>query len=350
MRILYAIQGTGNGHISRAMELLPELQNRGDVDILVSGMHSELKLPFPIKYPCHGLGFVFGKKGGIDLVKTYRKSRLKSFYREVKDTPVNDYDLVISDFEPVAAWACMQHRKNCYGLSNQVSLLSENVPKAKNEDFVGRFIIRNYAPCPVNFGFSFESYAHGIFTPVIRESIREAQLSNKGHFTVYLPSYGDEKLMKVLSMVRGAEWQVFSKYATQASRFKNVHIQPLHKDKFEESITSSEGILTAAGFGTTTEALYMGKRLLVIPQKHQYEQACNAVALRQMGVRVVKSLKKKHAPKIQTWVDEGVAVQKDYTNVCPEVINAIEYHHNNAEDAYLDYLTKDQYLLKSAAI
>ena len=37
MKILYAIQGTGNGHLSRARDIIPILQKKGDVDILVSG-------------------------------------------------------------------------------------------------------------------------------------------------------------------------------------------------------------------------------------------------------------------------------------------------------------------------
>ena len=37
MKILFAIQGTGNGHISRAREIVPLLQQYGEVDLLVSG-------------------------------------------------------------------------------------------------------------------------------------------------------------------------------------------------------------------------------------------------------------------------------------------------------------------------
>ncbi|MFM9142402.1 MAG: glycosyl transferase, partial [Bacteroidota bacterium] len=32
-RILYAVQGTGNGHLSRAGAILPALQKRGEVDL-----------------------------------------------------------------------------------------------------------------------------------------------------------------------------------------------------------------------------------------------------------------------------------------------------------------------------
>ena len=33
MKIFYAVQATGNGHISRAVELLPYLQQYGQVDV-----------------------------------------------------------------------------------------------------------------------------------------------------------------------------------------------------------------------------------------------------------------------------------------------------------------------------
>ena len=42
MKILYAVQATGNGHISRAMELLPHLQKYGTKDIFLIGANSRL--------------------------------------------------------------------------------------------------------------------------------------------------------------------------------------------------------------------------------------------------------------------------------------------------------------------
>lgn len=62
MKILYAIQGTGNGHVSRAREVIPILQQYGDVDLLISGTQADVGLPYPVKYQLNGFGFVFGKK------------------------------------------------------------------------------------------------------------------------------------------------------------------------------------------------------------------------------------------------------------------------------------------------
>ena len=44
MKILYALQGTGNGHLARAQKMLPILENYGELDVFISGSNSQLKL------------------------------------------------------------------------------------------------------------------------------------------------------------------------------------------------------------------------------------------------------------------------------------------------------------------
>ena len=80
MKILYAIQGTGNGHLSRAVDIIPELKKYGDLDLFVSGAQAEFKLPFPVKYTSKGLSFYFGKSGGIDFYKTFQKKTVPSMW------------------------------------------------------------------------------------------------------------------------------------------------------------------------------------------------------------------------------------------------------------------------------
>ena len=89
MRILYAIQGTGNGHMARAHEVVPMLMEYGEVDLLVSGIQTELSLPWPVKYRLYGWGFIFGKQGGIDWAATIRRSRPVNFIKEICNLPVS---------------------------------------------------------------------------------------------------------------------------------------------------------------------------------------------------------------------------------------------------------------------
>ena len=46
MKILYAVQGTGNGHLSRAKEIYSILNNRVEVDVLISGTQYEIDFDF----------------------------------------------------------------------------------------------------------------------------------------------------------------------------------------------------------------------------------------------------------------------------------------------------------------
>ena len=117
MKILYALQGPGNGHVSRAREILPYLKQYGEVDILISGTQAEVGLQYEIKYQFNGFGFVFGSKGGVDFGETWNRFHMKQFYDDVKNLPVHQYDLVINDFEPVCAWSCKLRGKASVAMS-----------------------------------------------------------------------------------------------------------------------------------------------------------------------------------------------------------------------------------------
>ena len=323
MKILYAIQGTGNGHLSRARDIIPILQQKGELDILVSGTEAEVKLPYPVRYHFKGLSFVFGKKGGIDLLATYKKSNLKALYKEIWNFPIEEYDLVINDFEPVTAWACKLKHIPCYGLSHQSAVINKKSPRPKKKDIVGQAVLMNYAPVAMQYGFHFEKYDEHIFTPVIRGQIRYASPSDKGYYTVYLPAYSDERIIRILSQVPDIQWQVFSKHAKKSYSEKNIHIQCIANDLFIESMVHCRGVLCGAGFETPAEALFLKKKLLVIPMKGQYEQQCNAAALKKMGVTVIKSLKQKQLGKITDWISHPGTVPVDYPDITEQVIDQL---------------------------
>lgn len=327
MKILYAIQGTGNGHLSRSMDIVPLLKAIGEVDVLVSGVQGDLSLPFPVKYKFNGLGFIFGKSGGVDLWKSFYKAKLRLFIKEINKLPVEDYDLVISDFEPVSAWACNLKNKFCIGLSHQAAVMSDNSPKPADVDVMGKFILGHYVPVSVQYGFHFAAFDKNIFTPVIRKQVREQVVTNAGHYTVYLPAYDDRRLIKHLSEIKHITWDVFSKHNKKTLRHKNVHIQPIDNEKFIKSMASSAGVLCGAGFETPAEALFMNKKLLVIPMKNQYEQHLNAAALNYLGVPLMKSLKEKHQHILLNWLDNGITIKVDYPDKTKEILDMVIKEH-----------------------
>ncbi len=156
MNILYAIQGTGNGHLSRAVDIIPELKKYGKLDLFVSGAQAEVTLPYPVKYKSKGLSFYFGKSGGINFLKTFQKNSSKEVIKEINAFPVEKYDLVVNDFEAISAWASRKKGVRCVSLSHQSALLSKKSPRPKFVDPFGEWLLRHYAPTKKYIGFHFE--------------------------------------------------------------------------------------------------------------------------------------------------------------------------------------------------
>lgn len=330
MKVLYAIQGTGNGHLSRARDVIPVLQSKNiELDILVSGIQADVDLPYEIKYKFHGLSFIFGKKGGVDLWKTYSNANLKGLKNDIKNLPVEDYDLIINDFEPVSAWAAKLKNVPCVSFSHQAAVLSKNAPKPKKPNFAGRQILKRYAPTEKQFGLHFKPYDVGTFTPIIRKEIREAKTEKLGHYTVYLPAYDDDKIFSILSQVPEVKWQVFSKHNKKERKEANIHIQPINNDAFIESLLTCDGLFCGGGFEAPAEALFLKKKLMVIPMKGQYEQQCNAAALYKMGVPVISKLKKKYVPKIKKWVTKGPQINVNFPNQTEAIIDEVLAYTQN---------------------
>ena len=280
MKILYAVQATGNGHIMRAKENIPMLKKIADVDILISGDLSEISLDgFDVKYKFKGLSFMYDNKGGLSYFKTFFNLKLLQFYKDIKGLDLSSYDFVVSDFEPVSAWACKIQKKTCIISSNQFSFMSDKVPRPKIKNFAAEAIFKHFAPSNKGIGFHYKSYDDFILEPKIRKELANVKVENQGFYVVYLSSYNKKRIFNVLSKFPDKKFYVFSKEVKFEYKHKNVYFSPIDKLDFTNKLIRSEGIITSAGFETTSEGLYLGKKMLVIPIQGQYEQKCNSIAL-----------------------------------------------------------------------
>lgn len=313
MRILYAIQGTGNGHLCRAKDIYPELQKYGEVDLLVSGYQSDISLPFPVKYRLKGLSFIFGKHGGVSLVQTAKRLSLFQFIKDIYRFPIEDYDLIVNDFEPISAWACKFHGRTCIALSHQSAVVHPFAPKPKKGGWFGRSVLKYYAPFSSHYGFHFKRYDSNVFLPVIRKEVQDLESNVGNHYTVYLPAYNAESLVRFLSKAEKVEWQVFCKHSKEAFQFENISVFPVSNDAFLKSLAGCKGALLGAGFEGPAEALYLKKKLMVVPMMRQIEQQCNAAALEQLGVPVILSLQSKYYEKVNEWILNENRVQVNFS-------------------------------------
>lgn len=320
MKIFYAIQATGNGHISRAMELLPHLQPYGTVDIFLSGANSSLALGAPVKYRSRGLSLFYNCNGGLDYWKIMRSCHPLRIRKEIRDLPVEKYDLVINDFEYITAASCAKKKIPSVQFGHQASFQSNQTPRPVNKSDVGEWILKNYARATHHIGLHFEKYDQFIFHPVIKKEVREAEPSHKNYITVYLPSYCEPQLEQIFHPLKEFAFQIFSKETNQIKRSKNIRFLPVNKTLFNSSLIHCTGIITGGGFETPAEAIHLGKKMISIPIRGQYEQVCNAAALERLGITCLNSIDENFPSIFYDWITQKQSIHIDYSKTVPQVL------------------------------
>jgi uncharacterized protein (TIGR00661 family) len=319
MKILYGIQLTGNGHITRSIKIITALKSAGfDVDIITSGTNSQLNLPFEIKKHFQGLSFFYNKKGGIDWLKTLLSLKLKQFLSDLK-YDVSSYDLIISDFEPVSAWSARRSNKKSIGIGNQYSFRSKKTPRPFFKDIFSELFIKYFAPCKEHIGINYEKYDDFITLPIINDDLINKKVSDKKFYLVYLPSMSSKFISEQINYYGTGNWKVYSPDVLKDSTDGIVKLKKLDKEKFSKDLLNCTGVITASGFSTTSEALVLGKKLWSIPIKGQYEQLCNAKALNKMCV-LTDDL---NNDNIFEWIYNYKSIKYDWNDPIEDIVKKI---------------------------
>jgi uncharacterized protein (TIGR00661 family) len=302
MKIFYAVQATGNGHISRAHELYPYLRELGEVDILLSGSNATLQPTFPVKYRSNGLSLFYSTCGGLHYGRTLRNANVLAVAKYSASLPLESYDLIINDFDFVTTYACWKRKLRAVQFGHQASFQSVHTPRPAQKSTLGELILKYYGKASCYVGLHFRPYDDYIFPPVIKESIRDAKPADHGHITVYLSAHQRhciEPILKALSPVQ-VHW--FLPDVTKPYAENNITYFPINQEHFNQSLIYCHGLMTAGGFETPSEALHLNKKLLSIPIQDQYEQQCNAAALALLGIKVMKELNEETKDDFYKWV------------------------------------------------
>ncbi|HSC54148.1 MAG TPA: glycosyltransferase family protein [Phnomibacter sp.] len=331
MKIFYAVQATGNGHISRALQLMPYLEKFGKVDVMLSGANATLEVPLPIQYRSKGLSLFYSKCGGLDYKKMWSQNSMFRATREAKQLPLHKYDLVINDFDFITAKACSIQHIPSVQFGHQASFMSHKTPRPAERSMMGELILKKYAPATHYVGLHFKPYDHFIYPAVIKDVFRKGDISNHGHITVYLGAYEQHCIEHHFQALPHLHFHWFLHGINQVERKGNITYFPISNELFNESFMHCHGIITGGGFETPAEALYMRKRLLSIPIRSQYEQRCNAAALSQLGVMVLKDANTEHfATDIANWLNApALNVQVEANNIMQtlEMVCALGRQH-----------------------
>lgn len=326
MKILYAIQTTGNGHFTRSKEIISTIEKRVNVnvDVVFSGPKNKL-LNIDNKVINHyrGLTLYYKKKGQINWIQTFFKN---NFFRAIIDIIQCDtkaYDLVINDFEPITAWSCYLKNKRCVALSNQYAMLSDKTFRKTTKYKSTLLFLKYFAPTKNGYGFHFLKHKKNIFQPIIRSEILTTKVLKKEYFLVYLPNYSIEKLIQVFSNFENYKWVIFSPLIENSSTLNNVRLEQLNEKKFIKTLIGSKGVISSSGFSTLSEVLYLNKPLLTIPINSHFEQIYNSSIIDRLGGTVLSELNLNNKNLLQNWLDNLIPVGLKNLSNSKEVVDRI---------------------------
>jgi len=308
VKILYGVQGTGNGHISRARAMAKALADHPQLEIqwLFSG-RSPHKLfsmeAFGDYWWREGLTFVH-REGKISPTATARQLDLRRLLRDIRELPVQDFDLVISDFEPVTAWAARRHKKASLGLGHQYAFnFSIPAPRFK---WTARAIMRAFAPVQSSLGMHWYHFGHPILPPIAQP--HSSGTADREHILVYLPFEHHQPLLAELAKL--PQQFIFYGAPTDMPAAHNIQLKAPSVEGFQRDVASARAVICNSGFELIAETLILGKPILTRPLAGQFEQEANARALSELQLaRVVDRV---DATSIRNWLDQnppGVRIQ-----------------------------------------
>lgn len=281
MKILYGVQGTGNGHISRATAVSRALLRYGDVDItwLVSGRSPQSGLA--VRGDClwrEGLTFAV-RDGRVGYWRTIAANNLPRFIRDVRALDVSAYDCILTDFEPVVAWSGRRKGLPVTGISHQYAL-DYPVPKMA-ENRVARTIMRYFAPASRTVGLHWHHFGYPILPPILDMEgyARGEVVDNK--VVVYLPFENQEKVVGLLRPIHSHEFFVYAPGMSHCDT-RNIHTRPLSRQGFKKDLVGADSVICNTGFELISECLALGVRVLTKPLGQQMEQISNARALKDL--------------------------------------------------------------------
>ncbi|WP_346836953.1 MJ1255/VC2487 family glycosyltransferase [Microbulbifer sp. SAOS-129_SWC] len=308
MKILYGVQGTGNGHISRARAMAKALENYPELEIqwLFSGRSPEKLFSmeaFGDYWWREGLTFVH-RKGKVSPIATTRQLDLRRLLRDIRELPVHDFDLVISDFEPVTAWAARRHKKDSLGLGHQYAF-NFTIP-APRFQWAARAIMRAFAPAQSSLGMHWYHFGHPILPPIAQPHGGSA--NEEAHILVYLPFEHHRPLLDQLATLP----QRFIVYGApvELEAASNIELKAPSVEGFRQDVAGARAVICNSGFELIAETLTLGKPILTRPLAGQFEQEANAQALRELQLAEV--VDRVNADTIGRWLETqpaGVRIQ-----------------------------------------
>jgi len=294
-RIVYGLAGEGSGHAMRARVVLGHLQRAGhELKIATFDRGLALAKDYDVT-PVEGLS-IAARDNRVSVLRTLAENvkRLPRGARSAREVRAKLFEqfqpqLVISDFEPLTAHLALRERVPLVSLDNQHFqryVEHELAPGLSREARTTLAIVR--AIVPRSQRSIVTSFLPGkprnertfLVPPILRPEILAARPSRGEHVLVYCTQVYESLIDDLRSLARVP----FRLYGFErAGKDRNLEFKKFSAEGFLADLAGARAVIATAGFTLLGETLHLGKPLLALPMKGQYEQELNSYLLGKSG-------------------------------------------------------------------
>ena len=104
----------------------------------------------------------------------------------------------------------------------------------------------------------------------------------------------------------------FFKAAKNANREGNVRIFPVNNEAFNNSLASCEGLLTGGGFEGPAEALFLQKKVLMIPNEGSVRTAVQCFGCIKARCACIHEIDDHFVYKINKWISDDKKIEVNF--------------------------------------
>ena len=297
-RIIYALSGQGRGHTSRVMAISDALRRRGHEVVFCCGgtaqeileAQGEPVLPVPVLRHVMEDNVLQPARTILSNWETLRSipdivARLAEAFAEY------GADLLITDFEGFSHRAARRIGLPVLSFNHQQIVTETRYALPVRNWFaalLGWGTIKMIVPKnPAHLllsSFFFPPLKNPARTtlvpPIIRPAVQTLHPEKGDHVLVYYnQTEGSDYVLDQLREV-DAQFIVYNFHPPEPPEaYSNLVFKQPSLDGFLDDLARSRAVLCTAGFTLISEALYLGKPLLVVPNQGIFEQTLNAMFL-----------------------------------------------------------------------
>lgn len=284
MKILYGVQATGNGHITRARAMQRALAAH-DVEVtwLFSGRNPDKLFDmqafgnFRVR---EGMTLKI-RAGRMHYVATALGANLPRLFADARRLDLDAFDLIVTDYEPVTAWSARWHGRECIGIGHQYAF-RHRVPVAGNNP-AAAWVMHQFAPATQLLGLHWHHFDQPILPPIVDVLDPATVTPIDDLVLVYLPFENPAAVIDLLRTIAGHRFMVYGP-AFHNADFGHIKTRKPCRQGFQLDLLRASRVICNAGFELVSEALQLGKSILVRPVQGQTEQISNALALEQLAL------------------------------------------------------------------